>query len=124
MLLDVLSYLIIWAWTEEWLVLILGSLPPLRPLFLLIFRRISTYEWRSRNKNSGYFRQSDPNDIPMHISSNRRVREDANSNSKREVPSGGEGILHITEIEILSNPKCCGEIGNDYSSVAQKKTTL
>ncbi|KAK0513982.1 hypothetical protein JMJ35_003704 [Cladonia borealis] len=32
-----LSYLVIWAWTEEWLVLILGSLPPLRPLFLLIF---------------------------------------------------------------------------------------
>ncbi len=47
----------------------------------------------------------------MHISTNRRMREDANS--KREVPSGGAGILHITEIEILSNPKCCGEVGDE-----------
>ena len=87
-----------------------------------MFRRISTYEWRSGNKNSGYFRQNDPKDIPMHISSNRQIREDANS--KREVPSGGAGILHVTEIEILSNPKRCGEVSNEYSSVVQNKTTL
>ena len=87
-----------------------------------MFRRISTYEWHSGNKNSGYFRQSEPKDIPMYIPTNRRIREDGNS--KVEGPSGGAGILHITEIEILSNPKRSGETGNEYSSVAQNKTTI
>ena len=87
-----------------------------------MFRRISTYEWRSGNKNSGYFRQSDPKDIPMHISTNRQIHEDANS--KRERSSGGAGILHITEIEILSNPKRGGEVSDEYLSVVQNKTTL
>ena len=77
-----------------------------------MFRRISTHDWRSGNKNSGYFRQSDPKDIPLHISTRRHIRE--NANSKREVPSGEAGILHITVIEILSNPKGCGEVDNEY----------
>ena len=81
---------------------------------------IYTYEWRSPNKNSGYSRQSDPKNIQMHISANRRIRRDADS--KREVPSGGAGSVHITEIEILSNPRCCGEVGNEYQSVAQNKS--
>lgn len=85
-----------------------------------MFRRISTYEWRNGNKNSGYLRQSDPKDIPMHISAKTRIREDADS--KRKVPSEGKGILHITEIEILRNARCSGEVGKEYSTV--KKTTL
>ena len=81
-----------------------------------MFRRMSTYEWRSGNKNSGYFRQSEPKDIPMHIPTNRRIREDGDS--KREETPGEAGILHITEIEILSNPKRREDVGNQYSSVA------
>ena len=98
---------------RSWPVLILGSLLLLRPIFLLIFRRISSYEWRSWNTNSGYFWQSDPKDIPMHISTNRQVAREGNS--KREGPSGGAGILHIIKIEIddvvklvKSNEACHG----------------
>lgn len=83
-----------------------------------MFRRISTHQWRSGNKNSGYFRQSDPKDIPMHVSAKTRTRVAVDS--KREVPLEGTGILHVTEIEIFRNPRCSEEIGDEHSTVAQK----
>ncbi|KAL8689023.1 MAG: hypothetical protein Q9218_005212 [Villophora microphyllina] len=51
-----ISTLVIWAYTENWLVLILGSLPPLRSLFMQIFQQISTGVGSRSNtaRNEGY----------------------------------------------------------------------
>ncbi|KAL8667910.1 MAG: hypothetical protein Q9202_000375 [Teloschistes flavicans] len=50
-----ISTLVIWAYTENWLVLILGSLPPLRSLFMRVFDQMSTTPSRSRTaRNEGY----------------------------------------------------------------------
>ncbi|KAI4194075.1 MAG: hypothetical protein LQ350_007984 [Teloschistes chrysophthalmus] len=50
-----ISTLVIWAYTENWLVLILGSLPPLRSLFLRVFDQVSTSASRSRTaRYEGY----------------------------------------------------------------------
>ncbi|KAL9585096.1 MAG: hypothetical protein Q9212_001722 [Teloschistes hypoglaucus] len=50
-----ISTLVIWAYTENWLVLILGSLPPLRSLFMRLFDQVSTSASRSRTaRYEGY----------------------------------------------------------------------
>lgn len=40
--LDYIARLIIWNETEKWVVLIVGCIPPIRPLFISIFRKIAT----------------------------------------------------------------------------------
>ena len=116
---DSIAPLIVWAWTEQWLVLILGSLPPLRALFALFIRRISTYKSRSRNQNSGYCLQSD---LPIHVPASRQTPKDTDSESN--ILPGEAGIIHTTEIEIFSNPRCSGDISNEHLNVGQREMTF
>ena len=56
-----IANLVIWAYTELWLILILGCLPPLRPLFSNLFYRLhSSYKnsYKNSYKRSEYFNQT------------------------------------------------------------------
>ncbi|KAK0513979.1 hypothetical protein JMJ35_003701 [Cladonia borealis] len=108
---DQISPLIIWAWTEQWLILILGCLPPLRPWFAQAVHRMSTYKLPSRNHNSGYYLQNDVPNIPMQVLASNRAPKDTDSEEK--ILPGGAGILHTTKIEVLSKPRYFGEHNNE-----------
>jgi len=45
---------IIWGSIEQWLIVILGSIPPLRPLFLRIFFKQLPYASQGSGNPSGY----------------------------------------------------------------------
>lgn len=92
-----------------WLVLILGSVPPLRPLFAQVFQRISTKNLR--NSNRGYYEQSDPKSIPMHPIASKRPPKD--TDSERFMLSVGAGILQTTDVQVISNPKDSRDNSNE-----------
>ena len=109
---DVISPLVIWACTENWLVLILGSLPPLRPLFRQVFHSISAQgisiqSFRWRNRRQGYNQQSDPQIILMHPRGSKRFPKD--TDSEREILPGGAAILRTTHVQVISNSKSSGD---------------
>lgn len=108
----------IWAYTENWLVLILGSLPPLRSLFVRIFHQISTTASRSHTarNNQGYNQYYSNSNVDGHVKSNninmypiakKNVSTDDDS-AKNILPGDqiglsndpyGTGILRTTEIQ-------------------------
>ncbi|MDI1487978.1 MAG: hypothetical protein OHK93_007252 [Ramalina farinacea] len=121
-----ISSLVIWALTECWLVLILGCLPPLRPLFVSVFHQLSTTH--SRPKHSGYYynNNSKGGGIPMYPPNHSQHQHragtflddddegnDAESERKILGPEvrgsdgiGGErGILRTTHVHVASTAK-------------------
>ncbi|KAI9710564.1 MAG: hypothetical protein M1820_002700 [Bogoriella megaspora] len=52
----VISGLIYWTTAEMWLIIIMGSIPPLRPLLTKVFRKVDStiHNTRSRNYSTGY----------------------------------------------------------------------
>lgn len=92
-----------------WLILILGSLPPLRPLFAQVFQRISTKDLSNRNR--GYYDQSDPKGIPMNSIESKRTPKD--TDSERFMLSMGVGILRTTDVQVVSNTKDSRENSNE-----------
>ena len=107
---------------EQWLDLILGSLPPLRPFFAQAVHRISTYKLPIRNHNSGYCLQNGVPNILMQVLAGKQTPED--TNSEENILPGGTGILHTTKLEVLSNLGYSGEYSNEHSTTAQIETTL
>ncbi|KAL8870791.1 MAG: hypothetical protein Q9174_003244 [Haloplaca sp. 1 TL-2023] len=114
-----ISTLVIWAYTENWLVLILGSLPPLRSLFVRVFQQISTSASRSRSRtarNDGYnqtysqpSRTQKSNNINMYPvlkktqntsddDSERNILPNEGGGFGRGTDAYGAGILRTTEI--------------------------
>ncbi len=103
---DAISTLVIWAMTETWLVLALGSLPPLHTLFVRVFERISSTAARSHKSTKGYHPQNNTKDIPMYPSANRTHNDGKAAESERNILPGGAGtgILRTTRVQISSNP--------------------
>ncbi|KAL9131001.1 MAG: hypothetical protein Q9217_000943 [Psora testacea] len=117
-----ISTLCIWAYTECWLVLILGSLPPLRPLFVCVFQQLSTTASRSRNKSSGYYPQLGNINIPMYppaSSANKRANTlSGDTDSERRIlppnaMAAEDGILRTTHVHVASSPKGEGDDSDD-----------
>lgn len=122
---DFISSLVIWALTECWLVLILGCLPPLRPLFVSVFHQLSTSASHSRPKHSGYYNNYPPGGIPMYPPHQQQQKQqyragtflteeddDADAESERKIlgpeivrRGGGEGILRTTHVHVASTAK-------------------
>lgn len=101
--------------TETWLVLALGSLPPLRTLFVRVFERISSTTARSHQRTKGYYPQGDNKDIPMYPSANRDHSDGKDAESERNILPGGAGtgILRTTQVQVLSNPVGSSDGSND-----------
>ena len=119
---DVVSPLIIWACTENWLVLILGSLPPLRPLFRQVFQGISVQSLRWHKKRQGYKEQNDPKNIPMHPISSKRIPQD--TDSEREILPGGAAILRTTHVQVISNYKNSREDSKESFTMRERGVTF
>ncbi len=112
------SPLLIWAWTENWLVLILGSLPPLRPLFVRAFDKISTTASKSRKRKSGYYPEHSDhrghNSIPMYPPTITTPRptgndDDSEKNILPGVLPSGNGILKTTHVHVGNTARSDGD---------------
>ncbi|KAL8727833.1 MAG: hypothetical protein Q9181_005565 [Wetmoreana brouardii] len=130
-----ISALVIWAYTENWLVLILGSLPPLRSLFIRIFEQISTNASRSHTARThdGYnqtFSQSGTrggkgNNINMYPVGKKTPGASDDDSERNILPPGGgfgrindpygPGILRTTEIRQTVRGKDDKENASDDS---------
>ena len=129
-----ISTLVIWAYTENWLVLILGSLPPLRSLFVLVFHQISTNASRSHTaRHDGY----DQYYSQTHTNGNhkgnaigmypmvKKTGVSGDDDSERNILPGGQiglgsepysaGILRTTEIQQTVRGKDEKDDGSDDS---------
>ena len=99
-LLDALTSLTIWGFTEGWLVLSLGSLPPLRPLFVDITHRISYYgsHYQRSNSNPSSLRRIRAG-IALH---SRAMRSQKDDDSESDGLRSDTGIIRTTRVEILN----------------------
>ncbi|KAL6717504.1 hypothetical protein ACLMJK_005419 [Lecanora helva] len=95
--------LIIWAFTEHWLVLILGTLPTLRPLFVHVFRQVSSKNSWPHNSKHGYVQQSDSRSIPLRPHAGKRKNEDTESEINILAPAAG--IIRTTQVQVVSASK-------------------
>lgn len=100
---DALSPLVICAWTEHWLVFILGSLPPLRPLSVHMLQRISGISSTYRKTDQGYNRQKSVDHIAMGPLANENAPCD--TDSERHILPREAGILRTTYLEVRSSLK-------------------
>ena len=129
---DAISTLVIWAFTENWLVLILGSLPPLRSLFVRVFQQISTSASRSRTARNYNQYYSQPHTDSNHKSNNigmypvvKKSAASGDDDSERNILPGGQiglgsdpygvGILRTTEIQQTVRGKDEKDDGSDDS---------
>ena len=110
-----IANLVIWAYTELWLVLILGCLPPLRPLFVRAFHQIHS-SYNNSRKHKGYYNTSSENDnksIPMYppsntVSAHKASNMFGDTDSERKIlPPAfpGDGILRTTQVHVHADPK-------------------
>ena len=114
---DAESPLLIWAWTENWLVLILGCLPPLNALFLRVFYRVSTNGVRSKQNsghlqhysNSGGGPRSNHRSIQLNNFSSRFNStkngvidndDDSGKNILPGMPPGSKDIMRTTHVHV------------------------
>ncbi|KAL8705631.1 MAG: hypothetical protein Q9201_001268 [Fulgogasparrea decipioides] len=139
-----ISTLVIWAYTENWLVLILGSLPPLRSLFLRLFEQISTNASRSHTARThdGYsqtYSQSGTrggkgNNINMYPVG-KKTPGASDDDSERNILSPGSGfgrvndpygvgILRTTEIRQTVRGKDDKQNGSDDSLGALERPVV
>ncbi|KAG8532526.1 uncharacterized protein KY384_002403 [Bacidia gigantensis] len=111
-----IANLVIWAYTESWLIIILGCLPPLRPLFVTMFYRLhSTY--KGSYKRSGYYNHtSDADNVPIQMypashtaSAHKATNMFGDTESERKIlpPAtfNGDGILRTTQVHVHADRK-------------------
>lgn len=56
---DYIARLIIWNETEKWVVLIVGCIPPIRPLLMLFFHKIATSAKTTSDRTNGNGRSAE-----------------------------------------------------------------
>lgn len=100
---DGITDLVFWGLVECWLVLILGSLPPLRSLFIHVHEHISSTASRSRRTTQGYRRSTTDKVIPMYARSKGPTGDE--SHESEEYIVGDVGITKTTEIHISREGK-------------------
>ncbi|KAI9925416.1 hypothetical protein MW887_005797 [Aspergillus wentii] len=109
-----LSHLIIWASTEGWIVVIVGCIPPIRPLIERIFQKLGlTKKSSSPLRPSGAYGAFGSNPTGSHSHSQSRIytkqrvddmawteltRVDSHTGSKEEVIPGPAQVLVTTDI--------------------------
>ncbi len=96
---DGVTDLVIWGLVECWLVLILGSLPPLRSLFLRLSEQV-TASSRSRRPTHGYQRSKTDKVIPMYPRGKRANGEEVSHESEENIVTNETDIVKTTDIHI------------------------
>lgn len=105
-----LSNLIVWASTEMWVIVIVGCVPPLRPLFLQVFKRIqSTVHGSSGKSKHGHSHPSDF-DRSLNFSSVAHARNKSGTHpaevftgtddSKEHIMPDQDGIMLTHHIDV------------------------
>jgi len=91
--LDATWNLLSWVWSEMWLIIILGSIPPLWPFFKSITQRarnFSTSGGKSAGTNANSYRQFDPDGLRMEPLSKSTYNIQSTGNSRREPDTDSE----------------------------------
>ena len=100
------------------LVIVLGSLPPVRPLFVRVFQLISAQTTRNRKSSHSYLKQHDPNSIPMQRLANKRTPKETDS-ERHILPEGGD-ILRTTHVQVISKPKESKDDSNENFNAVKR----
>ncbi|KAL6718607.1 hypothetical protein ACLMJK_002841 [Lecanora helva] len=114
-----LSSLVIWACTEFWLVLILGSLPSLRPLVVDVTQRVSTC---GSNYHKSQHPSSHPRDFPGSVQLYSLAAKGIPNKavSERDDLIAGTVIVCTTRVEVTNTSMDSREASRDTLDVVQR----
>lgn len=93
---DAISTLVIWSFTELWLILILSSFPPLRAFFVHMSQQVTIA--KSRPTTNGYQHSRTDKVIPMY--SHKHSQGNESHESEEYIISDQAGIMKTTDIRV------------------------
>ena len=106
----------IWGGTELWCIIILGSVPPLRPLFVKFFagsRLTSLSSHPSRSGNSGAGGIGNTNSRSLYGPGSARITTDSKRSQLRSVEEGvGVGAENRTKLAWMSRNRSVDKLGS------------